>query len=506
MASDPTLRRVRQLRRDRQAESESDLRYTIYAVVLVLLIVGVPAIRMAVLSLASPAVVSLLANDASPAVLAAATGLLISALLVLGRMRGPALMDPFRSAVVAGNHLPRRHTLRRPFIVSAAQLAGLLVMVALVLSAALAVAGATTALAVVTFVAATVLVGILAAIAWLAGQSLSTRTSTLVAGALALVSLASAVIPTGLLVTPVGWFALLYPSAGSEIPAWPAFVGLTIAVIAASLAVPRLLDGIRGPELSAQARRWTSAGTFTASADFAGALAQFRALPTTGRRWRAVRNGPVAVVVFGRDLVGSLRTPERFITAALALLVAGFLLASPSVVPAAVAWMPALLGGIIAFLALGVWSDGFRHAADTAAGLPLYGFGAAKEFALHATLPVAGVLVFGGAGALVASAAGASLESVLLAIAFALVVVTVRMMDATKGQMPLELLTPIPTPGGDLSGALVVLWQADALLLTSILSVGLTVSWLSTPVLLVLLPVASAVVLALAGHNLKNSR
>ncbi|MEL0627206.1 hypothetical protein V6245_09650 [Salinibacterium amurskyense] len=504
MASDPTLRRLRQLRRARQAQSESDLKYTVYAVVLVLLIVGVPVIRMAVLGLASPAVVSLLEKAASPAVLAAATGLLISALLVLGRMRGPALMDPFRSAFVAGNHLPRRHTLGRPFIVSAAQLVGLLVVVALVLSSALAVAGTTSALAVVTFVAATVLVGILAAIAWLAGQSLPTRTSTLVAGALALVSLAGAVIPAGLLVTPVGWFALLYPS--SELPAWPAFVGLTIAVIAGSLAVPKLLDGIRGSELSAQARRWTSAGTFTASADFAGALVQFRVLPTTGRRWRAVRNGPVAVGVFVRDLVGSLRTPERFITAALALLVAGFLLASSNVVPAAVAWMPALLGGIIAFLALGVWSDGFRHAADTAAGLPLYGFGVAKEFALHAALPVAGVIVFGGAGALVASAAGASLKSVLLAIVFALVIVTVRIMDATKGQMPLELLTPIPTPGGDLSGALVVLWQADALLLTSILSVGLTVSWLSTPVLLALLPVASAVVLALAGHNLKNSR
>ncbi|MEV8254813.1 hypothetical protein AB0O95_12710 [Rhodoglobus sp. NPDC076762] len=504
MASDPTLRRVRQLRRDRQAQSESDLNYTIYAVVLVLLIVGVPVIRMAVLGLASPPVVSLLENAASPAVLAAATGLLISALLVLGRMRGPALMDPFRSAVVAGNHLPRRHTLRRPFIISAAQLVGLLVVVALVLSSALVVAGTTTALAVVTFVAATVLVGILAAIAWLAGQSLSTRTSTQVAGAVALVSLAGAVIPAGLLVTPWGWFALLYPS--SELAAWPALVGLTIAVIAASLAVPRLLDGIRGPELSAQARRWTSAGTFTASADFAGALAQFRALPTTGRRWRAVRNGPVAVVVFGRDLVGSLRTPERFITAALALLVAGFLLASPSVVPAAVAWMTALLGGIIAFLALGVWSDGFRHAADTAAGLPLYGFGAAKEFALHATLPVAGVLVFGGAGALTAIAVGASPVSVVEALVFALLVVTVRILNATKGQMPLELLTPIPTPAGDFSGALVMMWQADALLLTSVLSLLLTASWLSTPLLLVLMPVAGAVVVVVAGHNLRTAR
>ncbi|MBH0054574.1 hypothetical protein I6E74_10400 [Salinibacterium sp. SWN139] len=504
MASDPTLRRLRQLRRDQRAQSESDLRYTIYVALMVLLIVGVPVIRMAILGLASPEIVAFVVSTAAPAVLSAVTGLLIAALVVLGRIRGPALVDPFRSAVVASNHLPRRQTLLRPFLVSTTQLVGVLVALALVLSAALAVAGAASALSVVVFVAATVLVGILAGIAWLGGQSLPPRSSQRIAAALAAVSLTGAVIPGGLLLTPWGWVALLYPSSG--LAPWLALAGLAIAVLAASLVVPKLLDGIRGSELNAQAQRWTSAATFTASADLAGAFEQFRALPTVGRQWRAVQVVPTPILMFVRDIVGSLRTPERALLAALSLTVAGFLLASISAVPATVAWAPALLGGVIAFLALGVWSDGFRHAADTAVALPLYGFGVAKEIALHATLPVVGVLVFVGAGALTALAVGASPASVIVALAFALFIVIIRIMNATKGQMPLELLAPIPTPAGDLSGALVMMWQADALLLTSVLSLALTTSWLSTPVLLTLIPVAAVIVLAIARHNLANAR
>lgn len=504
MASDLTLRRLRQLRRARQSESESDLKYTIYVVVMLLLIVGVPIIRMAVLGLATPDVLALVASPTAPTVLAAITGLLFAGLVVLGRTRGPALMDPFRSVVVASNHLPRRHTLRRPLLVSASQLVVVLTSVALILASALAVAGAATALSAVAFMVATALVSILASIAWLSGQSLSRRTSQRVAAALAVVSLGTAVIPGGLVATPWGWFALLYPN--SALPIWPALIALTALVVIAAFAIPRLLDNIRGPELSAQAQRWTSAGTFTATADLAGAFAEFRSLPTVGRRWVAVRNAPVPVVMFVRDIIGSLRTPERSVAAALSLLAAGFLLASASAVPATVAWAPALLGGIMAFLALGVWSDGFRHASDTAAGVPLYGFGVVKEFALHAMLPAVGVLIFVGTGALAASATGASKISGVVAVVFALFVITVRIMNATKGQIPLELLAPIPTPAGDLSGILIVLWQADALLLTSILSLALTVSWLSTPLLLALLPVAGAIVLGLASRSLAANR
>ncbi|MBH0099496.1 hypothetical protein I6E68_10140 [Salinibacterium sp. NSLL150] len=504
MASDPTLRRLQQLRRDRQAQSESELTYVIYMSVLLLLIVGVPIIRMAVLGLATPDVMALVASPTAPAVLSAITGLLFAGLVVVGRARGPAVMDLFRSNVVASNHLPRRHTLRRPFLISASQLVVALTAVALVLASALAVAGAATALSVIAFVAATVLIGILASIAWLLGQSVSTPTSQQVAAALAVASLGMAAIPGGLAATPWGWFALLYP--GAALPAWPAFVALVVMAIIAALAIPRLLDSIRGPELRAQAQRWSSAATFSATADLAGAFAEFRSLPTAGRRWRAVRNVPMPVLMFVRDLVGSLRSPERPIVAALSLLVSGFVLASMSAVPATVAWAPALLGGIIAFLALGVWSDGFRHAADTAVAVPLYGFGVAKEFALHALLPVAGVFVFVGSGALAATATGASLLSVALAVVFALFVITVRMMNATKGQMPIELLAPIPTAAGDLSGVLIVLWQADAVLLVSVASIVLASSWLSAPLLFAMLPIASTIVLWLASRNIAAAR
>src|SRR5699024_3232904 len=63
--------------------------------------------------------------------------------------------------------------------------------------------------------------------------------------------------------------------------------------------------------------------------------------------------------------------------------------------------------------------------------------------------------------------AGGTLElsGVGLPVLLALVLVAARARDAAKGPMPLSLMTPIPTPQGDLSVLSVLVWQADALLL-----------------------------------------
>ena len=46
-----------------------------------------------------------------------------------------------------------------------------------------------------------------------------------------------------------------------------------------------------------------------------------------------------------------------------------------------------------------------------------------------------------------------------------LLVVLIRAYDSAKGPLPVLLLTPVPSPFGDLSSLNVSLWQADALLI-----------------------------------------
>ena len=504
MATDPTLSRLRRLRRERQRGSGSNSRYTVYSVIMLLLIVGIPVFRMLVVELSSAEGVAVLTSPIAPQILAAIAGSSCAALVLLGRIRGPALVDAFAAEVVASNHLPRRQTLRRTFLRSAAVLVLTCMLSAVVAVSALAVAGIATASTAVVFVVGAVLLGILASVGWLLGQSVLPRSSRWVAAAIAVTALLAAVIPGALAALPWGWVALLYP--GDTPPSALALVPLVVLVAIAGCAVPPLLDNIRGGELRVQARRWSNATTFAATADVAGGLAELRALPTGGRGWFAVRNAPLAVLILVRDLVGSLRSPERPITAALALVVAGFALASVSVVPPALAWITAVFGATVAFLALGVWSDGFRHAAETVHELPLYGFAIAKQFALHSLLPIVGVIVFVGAGATAALAVGATAASVSMSIVFALFVIAIRIMSATKGRMPLALLTPIPTPVGDFSGLVVAFWQADALLVTATVSVIVTAEWLSLPLLVLVLVGAGAAALVMARRNLQNAR
>ena len=93
-----------------------------------------------------------------------------------------------------------------------------------------------------------------------------------------------------------------------------------------------------------------------------------------------------------------------------------------------------------------------------------------------------------------------------MSIVFALFVIAIRIMSATKGRMPLALLTPIPTPVGDFSGLVVAFWQADALLVTATVSVIVTAEWLSLPLLVLVLVGAGAAALVMARRNLQHAR
>src|SRR5699024_1187772 len=110
---------------------------------------------------------------------------------------------------------------------------------------------------------------------------------------------------------------------------------------------------------------------------------------------------------------------------------------------------------------------GMRNGIQTPAAPTLLGQTAAMQVLLHATAPavlMGTIAALGGGGGLLLAGGTLELSGVALPVLLALVLVAARARDAAKGPMPLSLMTPIPTPQGDLSVLSVLVWQADALL------------------------------------------
>ena len=433
------LRRAWRLRSSRR--STADTAYAAYVIVVMGLFVAAPAVVLVLERLNTPAVLGALSSPAAPAATTLGVGLTWALAVWIGAGYGPVTIDPALVGLWAGTDLPRRAGLRRPFLQRtagvAAALAGAVALVGAVLLADGGVAQDAAFLVLGGAVA-----GVIAAVAWLVGQSAARH---------------------------AWWIGLAVAALAVVAAAWPPARWLAVAALAAPLAAPRLLDALRGPELLAQSVRWQSATTTARYGDLQSALGSLRALPRRGRRWRALVRGPDAVRFAVADLVGAWRTTGRSVTGALALTGAGAALAVAAHQPFA----PVLGGGaaVLAFLALGVFCDGLRHAAALGARPGLFGYGPWRLFALHAVAPAVATLVSGVLAGTIVTATGRSPD--LLALGLVLVaVLTVRAWGAAKGQLPVALLSPIPTPMGDLSGLNVAAWLADAPLVAALAGGG----------------------------------
>ncbi|MBX9719220.1 MAG: hypothetical protein K2X36_10330 [Microbacteriaceae bacterium] len=495
------LRNARAVQRRRAgAPTGETTRYTGYLTIMVTLIIVVPLGRAAAIALGEPAALTLMLSPAAGVVVAAALGMMLAALILLGQVRGPALLSPFATVAIAGNGLPRSVTLRRPLVIAALILAGLLGGAAAFVGAIMYGSSVTTIGAAGTFVGGVLLYAAVAAGGWLVGQVASRPIAQLAAAAVALATVATVLIPPFFVVAPWGWAAALYPPiAGIE---WLPLGGLALLACLAVALSPRLLDRLKGPDLLSQARRWQAVGTFGAVGDLAGAFAQFRPLPTRGRgRW-AVRGRGLATTFLYRDLVGALRTPGRCVVAVAAVIGAGLLNALAFTAPSGAMAAGIAVAAVLGYLGLGVWSDGLRHAAESAGSPTLYGVGHVRLVVLHALFPTAAAILFAAVGATAGFLLGASWSAVLLALLAAAFTVAVRILDATKGQMPLSLLAPIPSPAGDLSGVLIAYWQADSLIITVIVLTGVALLATANPLALLLLVATGVIVLLLARRRL----
>jgi hypothetical protein len=212
-------------------------------------------------------------------------------------------------------------------------------------------------------------------------------------------------------------------------------------------------------------------------------MGEFRAVPRRGRGLAAFGRGghsrrgvgSLLAMFARRDLAGSLRTPARFALACAGCLGFGLLIAVAVGASGVAVWIAACAAAIVGFLALGVWSDGFRHAAEVAAAPPLYGVSTLRLIGLHAVLPAVGGVLFSVLGVVVgAIVLGLAVWSLALWSAIAasvlsvLLLVLVRVYDSAKGPLPQELMAPIPTPAGDASALVVAVWQADAVIIACV--------------------------------------
>ncbi|GAA4384919.1 hypothetical protein GCM10023167_06190 [Brevibacterium pityocampae] len=475
---------LRRLHRQRSAApSRDDLTVIAYAAVLLGLVLGVPLARGAVLLLASAEVSTALVAAAAPGWAGAAAAALLVAFALFGQVRGPVALAPFAVLLLARTDVPRRTALRRGFWASALAVIGVLLIVAGGVGGVLGVAAGVPVLAVVRLVIAAAGLGLICSVVWLAGQARipgfgsGTGAACGALGVAVLVT-ASFAVPPLQWVAPWGWFGLTWPAAGplaghtGGVLAWLPVVLLCVLAGALALCVPRLLDQVGAEALAAQAARRQAAGAAAGTGDLTFALAAYRAVPVTGRGWRAVRARSTALRFLLRDLVGAARTPATLLVGAAGIAAAGALSVAAVTTAPMPAWVLAAPAAALLFTASGVLCAGFRHAAEAVGAPALYGYSTAWLYGLHALLPAGAAPVLAGAGAaltvlLTGAPADAGRTGVLAAVLLGVLAVAARAYDSAKGAMPVSMLTSsVPTPVGDPVMVLVVLWHFDAVLLT----------------------------------------
>uniref|UniRef100_UPI0025DFCF61 hypothetical protein n=1 Tax=Demequina sp. TaxID=2050685 RepID=UPI0025DFCF61 len=452
----------RQYRRRQSGGGAGAVVYAIYVGALVVLIYGAPAIRGVAGAFRRPDVLDVLIQPGTASAVSAVLGGVLAATFAIGTTRGPAVTRPFVAHALATSDVPRR----RAFLGAAIRSGVVVVLVSLAVTAILigplADADAMTAAQLGAGLVASVFFGLLVAGAWLAGQA--ARGAAVWAVPIALL----AAVAAGLAwpaadVLPWSWAAATWPDGSATVPVLQ-LVLLAAVALAAAGTTPLLLDSLDGPGIVEQSRRWEGATSAATSGDVSTALAEFRAPPTVGRRWRLVGGRRFGWAVARADLVATARTPLRAVVGVLTLGVGGWAFAAAPDVPGLLGWAVRIGAALLVFAGLGPLSDGLRHAVLAVTTPRLFGVSDGAMIRAHAWAPLLGGIALGGAGAVAGGGGEVAWGDLGTVAALIAAVVLVRLASAAKGPPPLALSAPIITPMGDLSVVGLVAWQLDAVL------------------------------------------
>ena len=272
--------------------------YAVYASLLVGVVVGLPLMRGAAQGLGQPSVLPFL-EDPPVGALPVGFSAAIAAAALVGGTAGPAVLTPFLTVHLGGNHLSRARTLLRPFLRSAVLLVSMCLVAAGTSAWTLWNAGAVDVASAVLLVLIAGCAAWIVSVVWLAGQACTAR-------ARAVLVLAAVVAGAATSVPPVSLFPVLWSTSAVGAAFW------VVGALVSSLLVPRLLVRLRGDDLLNHARRRDLAAAAGRAGEVGHALSTFRPLPRVGRRMDAVAaRAPFIVTIVRRDIVGALRTPVR---------------------------------------------------------------------------------------------------------------------------------------------------------------------------------------------------
>jgi len=466
-------RAIRSIRAQRgQQLDSSSTAYAVYAWSLLLVIVLAPILRVLIIGLSEEQALEALLSPSAATVLQTAAGAFLALLLVLGGTRGPAVPSPYLTYTLVGSSFPRRQTLRATQLRASVLSSLAVIAIGLLLGGVLLASRAIDFTSLLLLLAGMGAFGLIAATVWLAGQVLSESATYVLALTIGLATTMSAFFADLRVAFPWGWLSAVYPSAGGDGQIWAA-VALALACMLAYWSTPWLLERLNMYSVLAQSQRWQTFTGLATFGDLGTALGQWRSMPRVGRRWRAIRGSlPIATFLW-RDLVGSLRSPIRFVSAVVGLIAFALLIGVAFHSLPELRWLFIVAGGVCGYLALGVWADGFRYAVEASAGPPLLGQRSLRLFALHSALPTVALVTLIPTSLLIAGVPFGS-GALLLAISLGIFLLTLRMLDTAKGPLPLSLLAPVSTPAGDLSGLLIIYWQADAVAAAAAVSAGLS--------------------------------
>lgn len=179
-----------------QARTRADLLYLLYVVVLSVLVFAAPALRMSGTFLARPDVLPALLHPLAPQVATSVSLAAAGAMVMLGALRGPALLAPFFTATLAASGIRRRDVLWRP-LARALLVPGLSAVTVTVLIAVTLVSdGAAMGEDAAWFVVAGAGTGLLLGAAWLAGELFGAGVRRLLAGGLLAAAALCTVLPS----------------------------------------------------------------------------------------------------------------------------------------------------------------------------------------------------------------------------------------------------------------------------------------------------------------------
>ncbi|MFD8917383.1 hypothetical protein ACFV0Y_06135 [Streptomyces sp. NPDC059569] len=430
--------------------------YAAYLVVLFAAFYLVPAFHAAS---TSPALVSVGSPaGATPAACALAVAVCWGAQLA-GRFWGPLVIQPFPLYVFMSTDLPPASYLG-PIARRRLAYAG----TAMLLSACAAAYLTTdlfdhldTALQGLAVVAG---LSAVAAMAWLWGQVRAVPANLV---------LASAAGAVALTVTAVSGTA---PAGGGGL--W--LVAGVLAVTAAALgrAAFRSIRTVDLAGLARESARASQAHAYAWTGTLHHALDLYRPEPR-GLTSALIRPDGRLRGYLAQGAIRALRTPGRVIAAVTLLLIGGAVLslgaAGPEGGPALFWWVA---GSVCVYLGSGWVSESWRGLRDELTLAPLFGEWWGGTLARTLAWPVVAVTVgacLGGGLAIITRwppHGGRPVDTVLLLAGSVVLVLGARFLREMKLHLPLELLLPVITPLGDLSGLRIVAWQFDGIVVVVI--------------------------------------